>query len=81
MNYKNLNSEIETRPQFKLLTLDLTCSMNYKNLNSEIETRPQFKLLTLDLTCSMNYKNLNSEIETAAGTFDVKHPTLIVYEL
>ena len=61
MNYKNLNSEIET------ISLGQSgqpsvLAMNYKNLNSEIETMSNNA--SACSTVTMNYKNLNSEIET-----------------
>ena len=37
MNYKNLNSEIET-PLLDQSAVNIFPAMNYKNLNSEIET-------------------------------------------
>ena len=38
MNYKNLNSEIETKCKGAGNTSRALSTMNYKNLNSEIET-------------------------------------------
>ena len=61
MNYKNLNSEIETIISISIGVSPPT-AMNYKNLNSEIETISTRRGQPMVL--AMNYKNLNSEIET-----------------